>query len=328
VFLFTDLREFTPFVETHGDVAATGLLRDYRTIVRREVARTRGAEIKTEGDSFYIVFESAVPALDCAVAILRQVREHNAHHHDRSLRVAAGLHAGDTVVYDDQYVGGAVIVASRLATKAAAGELLVSDTVRGLVRTGHEHRLVDRGSVVLKGVSEAIHVWSVDLGETYQAATPERGGTPPPMADLQRRTGAGQLLCPVLVGRERELTVFADILVEASAGRGTIVFVSGEPGIGKSAFVREAAQGARANGYGIMAAAAVEWESGLPYAPFLAALRSGFASAALGSTISSKVCHARRRFSSSSRICIGSTRPRSRSCSSSRGRCSAPRSSC
>jgi class 3 adenylate cyclase/tetratricopeptide (TPR) repeat protein len=285
VFLFTDLREYTRFVETYGDVAATRLLRDYRTIVRKEVARTHGAEIKTEGDSFYIVFESAVPALDCAVAILKHVRAHNARHPDRSLQVGAGLHAGDTVAYDDQYVGGAVIVASRLSTKAAANELLVSDTARGLVRTGHGHRLVERGRVVLKGVSEAIHVWSVDLGDSSTAPTREPIGAQLPRADLQRRAAPGQLLCPVLVGRERELAVFAGILAEAEAGRGTIVLVSGEPGIGKSAFAREAAQAARAKGYGLMAGAAVQWESGLPYAPFLSALRSGFDADALSQIV-------------------------------------------
>lgn len=283
VFLFTDLRDYTRFVEAHGDVAAARLLRDYRTIVRREVTRTRGAEIKTEGDSFYIVFESAVPALDCAVAILRQVRVHNVRHPERPLRVGAGLHAGDAITYDDQYVGGAVIVASRLSTTAAAGELLVSDTTRGLVRTGQTHRLVERGTVVLKGVSESIRVWSVDLGDASPATAP--APVLLPSAELKRRVEPGQLLCPVLIGRERELAAFGALLVDAAAGRGGIAFVSGEPGIGKSAFAREAADVASASGYRLMAGAALQWESGLPYGPFLSALRSGFQGDALRETI-------------------------------------------
>ena len=283
IFLFTDLREYTRFVEAQGDVAATRLLRDYRTIVRREVKRTRGAEIKTEGDSFYIVFESAVPALDCAVAILKQVRAHNARHPERSLQVGAGLHAGDAITYDDQYVGGAVIIAARLSTKAAAGELLVSDTTRGLVRTGQMHRLVERGTVVLKGVSESIRVWSVDLGDAPSTTASAQG--PLPNAELQRRSEPGQLLCPVLIGREKELAAFRTILVDAAAGRGGIAFVSGEPGIGKSAFVREVAQLSSASGYRLMAGAALQWESGLPYGPFLSALRSGFQGDALRDAI-------------------------------------------
>ena len=70
-FLFSDLRDYTSFVEAKGDAAAARLLRDYRTLVRREVARHDGAEVKTEGDSFYVVFDAPSVALDCAVAILR-----------------------------------------------------------------------------------------------------------------------------------------------------------------------------------------------------------------------------------------------------------------
>ena len=56
-----------------------------------------------------------MPALDCAVSILTQVEAHNARNPDRPLLVGAGLHAGDAIAYDDQYVGGAVIVASGIA---------------------------------------------------------------------------------------------------------------------------------------------------------------------------------------------------------------------
>ena len=76
-FLFSDLRGYTDFVETRGDAAAATLLRAYRQLVRAEVARHQGAEVKTEGDSFYVVFESALAALECAVAIHRAAQAHN-----------------------------------------------------------------------------------------------------------------------------------------------------------------------------------------------------------------------------------------------------------
>src|SRR6266850_4518384 len=76
-FLFSDLRSYTAFVERVGDEAAAGLLRAYRDLLRAEIARYRGAEIKTEGDSFYVVFEAASLAVLCAVAIQRRVATHN-----------------------------------------------------------------------------------------------------------------------------------------------------------------------------------------------------------------------------------------------------------
>lgn len=281
IFLFTDLREYTRFVEAHGDVAASQLLRDYRTIVRREVTRTHGAEIKTEGDSFYIVFEAAVPALECAIAILDRIDAHNTRSPARRLSVGAGLHAGDAVAYDGQYVGGAVIVASRLCAKAGAGELLLSDTVRGLIRTAQTHALRDRGTVTLKGVSEPVHVWSFAPGGLFPRPVGDVAGTPLPTGELRVPAPTGQLVCPVLVGREPELAAYRDALARSVAGQGAVLFVSGEPGVGKSAFVREVVRVAATLGFRLLPGAAVQWERGLPYAPFLSALRGGFPADAL-----------------------------------------------
>src|SRR6266511_5922133 len=161
-FLFSDLRDYTSFVEAKGDAAAARLLRDYRTLVRRELARHDGAEVKTEGDSFYVVFEAPSAALDCAVAILRAADVRNGRDPTSPLRIGIGLHAGETVAYDDQFVGSAVNIASRIAGKAGAGELLISDTLRGLVRTSRNIAMSDRGALDLKGVTEPIRAWTVD----------------------------------------------------------------------------------------------------------------------------------------------------------------------
>ncbi len=77
-FLFADLRGYTQFVEAHGDKAASELLTAYRTLVRAAVADFKGAEIRTEGDGFYVVFPSASSAIRCAMAILEQAAQSTA----------------------------------------------------------------------------------------------------------------------------------------------------------------------------------------------------------------------------------------------------------
>ena len=64
-FLFADLRDYTSYVDERGDHAGAELLRRYRALVRDAVAAASGAEIKTEGDSFYVVFDSASAAVRC-----------------------------------------------------------------------------------------------------------------------------------------------------------------------------------------------------------------------------------------------------------------------
>jgi hypothetical protein len=58
-FLYADLRGFTSFVESRGDAAGAGLVSEYRRLVRAEIARSGGRELKTEGDSFLVEFRTA-----------------------------------------------------------------------------------------------------------------------------------------------------------------------------------------------------------------------------------------------------------------------------
>ncbi|HEY8808200.1 MAG TPA: AAA family ATPase [Candidatus Limnocylindria bacterium] len=274
-FLFSDLRDYTSYVEAKGDAAAARLLREYRTLVRREVARHDGAEVKTEGDSFYVVFDSALSAIECAVSILRAAEVQNDRDPSMPLRIGVGLHAGETVEYDDQFVGSAVNIASRLAGKAQAMELIISDTLRGLVRTSQSLAMTDRGPLELKGVAEPIRAWSVEWRERSAAAAPP--ATPPPMASAPANApAAGQLLCPVVVGRAAETAAFDRALAAALGGAGQTVVLGGEAGVGKSKFVREAQVHATAAGARVLVGLTHQSDSALPYAPFVSAIRSGF----------------------------------------------------
>ena len=161
-FLFADLRGYTTYVETHGDRAAATLIADYRLLVRTHVATSAGGEIKTEGDSFYVVFSTARAALDCAIAILRDAERDVADHPDRPLAIGVGIHAGEPVAHDGQYVGSAVNIAARLGQVAGAGELLISDTVRGLLRTSGLPPMSARRDLALKGIPDAPAAYAVD----------------------------------------------------------------------------------------------------------------------------------------------------------------------
>ena len=159
-FLFADLRDYTGFVESRGDRAAAELLGTYREMVRSAVANFGGAEIKTEGDSFYVVFPSASSAVQCGLAILEAAVERSTA--AAPIRVGIGVHAGETVETAEGYVGSAVNVAARVCSQAKAGELLVTDTVRGLTRTFLPVRFTDRRTRRLKGIAEPIVLYRAE----------------------------------------------------------------------------------------------------------------------------------------------------------------------
>jgi len=131
-FLFSDLRNYTRYLESHGAVDAAGLLVRYRTLVRTAVTRHDGAEIKTEGDSFYVVFRAVSQAVLCGLAIVDAAAGGSSDPDAQPIPVGIGIHAGETVETPDGYVGSAVNIAARICAIARPGEVLVSDAVRAL----------------------------------------------------------------------------------------------------------------------------------------------------------------------------------------------------
>jgi DNA-binding SARP family transcriptional activator len=97
-------------------------------------------------------------------------------------------------------------------------------------------------------------------------ASAQQGPTPRPQRD-----GLGRLHLPC-VGRERELAHLASQLDAAQAGRGQLVLLHGEPGIGKSRILEELRQLVASRGVRQLSARCYELERELPYAPLVDAL--------------------------------------------------------
>lgn len=119
-FLFADLRGYTAFAEARGDSAAAELLDRYRALVRGVISTTDGVEIKTEGDSFYLVFPSASRAVSAGLAIVAAAAESAATDPGHPIQVGVGIHAGEAEERPDGYVGSAVNLAARVCSVADA----------------------------------------------------------------------------------------------------------------------------------------------------------------------------------------------------------------
>jgi outer membrane protein assembly factor BamB/class 3 adenylate cyclase len=175
-FLFADLRDYTRFVETRGDDAAAALLSTYRALVREVIGAFGGAEIRTEGDSFYVVFPSASSAVMGGLAILAAAAEATRTNPGQPLRVGIGVHAGETTETGEGPIGSAVNIAARVCAQARAGELLVTDTVRSLTRTRLTVQFTPRGNPTLKGIREPISLFAVQAPAESTQTDPEAAG--------------------------------------------------------------------------------------------------------------------------------------------------------
>jgi class 3 adenylate cyclase len=149
--LFTDIEGSTALAQRLGDEAYHGLLREHNRILREQVGRHGGHEVKHTGDGFMVAFSSASRALSCAVDIQKVFAEHN-ETADEPIRVRIGLNAGESIKEAGDYFGTAVTLAARVADRAQGGQILVLELVRNLAGSlaGVEFR--DAGHKQLKGI--------------------------------------------------------------------------------------------------------------------------------------------------------------------------------
>jgi len=188
-FLFSDLRAYTDYVETHGAARAASLLDRYRSLVRDAINRFGGAEIKTEGDSFYVVFNSVSSAVRCGLVITANALLDAAEHPDELIKVGIGVHAGETIETSEGYVGSPVNIAARICSQAGPNEVLVSETVRSLTRTVLPVRFEARGKRQLKGIAEPVALFAVI--DTAPGAVPWAEPHKPPRRASRRALLAG-----------------------------------------------------------------------------------------------------------------------------------------
>ncbi len=166
IILFADIADSTALTERMGDEAFREKARELDEALRGAITSNGGTAIegKLLGDGVLATFGAAREAIACALAIHRMAGPRGKGQGpgpDDTLLLHVGIHAGDVIRESNNVYGGAVNIAARVASEAAAGETLVSATVRDLARTSAGVSFEDRGERELKGVGEAVRVWAV-----------------------------------------------------------------------------------------------------------------------------------------------------------------------
>lgn len=154
--VFTDLVGHTEMMSRLGDDAGRAVLRDHENLTRNVLKEFEGIEVKSMGDGFMASFASVTKAVECAIALQQAFAEREG----EPLSVRVGINAGEPIAEDGDLFGATVILASRIAARAGAGEVLVADTVRGLC-SGKGFLFADRGEFAAKGFEDPVRLYEV-----------------------------------------------------------------------------------------------------------------------------------------------------------------------
>jgi class 3 adenylate cyclase len=225
--LFSDIEGSTALLgrlgERYGDALSA-----QRALMRAAISACRGLELGTEGDSFFVVFESAGDAVRCCLAAQRALAGHD-WPGGVAVRVRMGLHSGEPAVQEDDYVGMDVHRAARIAAAAHGGQVVLSEATRQLAASqlAADVSVRDLGFHRLKDIEAPERIYQL-----VAAGLPDRF---PPLKTISNTN----LPRPAssFVGRNREVAELTALM----RGGARLVTLTGPGGSGKSRLAIEAA---------------------------------------------------------------------------------------
>ncbi|MGD8277935.1 MAG: adenylate/guanylate cyclase domain-containing protein, partial [Gemmatimonadota bacterium] len=181
--MFADMVGYTALMQE--DEAAARARRDrHRAVLSDLVPRHRGEILQHYGDGTLSVFQSAVEAVECAVAIQAALQQPP----EVALRI--GVHSGDIVRDEDGVYGDGVNVAARIESLSATGGVLVSGKVYDEIKNHPSLSTTFLGEVGLKNVKQPVKVYAIT----------NPGLAVPSAEDIGAKTDTG--LVPVSTGRD------------------------------------------------------------------------------------------------------------------------------
>lgn len=158
--LFSDIVSSTELVTELGDAAARELFMKHDKIIRDQIEKYGGRELQNLGDGFMLSFQSASGAIRCACSIQREISEELT-----QIKVRMGINTGEVIRREGRHpFGQAVVLASRIASKAKGDEILLSDVTRQLA-AGSRFHFTEKGRFKPKGFTETIRFHEVSWKE-------------------------------------------------------------------------------------------------------------------------------------------------------------------
>lgn len=161
--MFTDMVGYSALTQKN-EALALDLLEEHRKILRPFFDKHDGREIETAGDSFFVEFNSAVEATNCAIEIQAALNDRNIDApRERNILLRIGLHIGDVVYMDNHVHGDGVNIAARMEPLANPGGICVSEDVARQIRNKVQYPVLKLGKERLKNIAMPMDIYCIKL---------------------------------------------------------------------------------------------------------------------------------------------------------------------
>jgi TolB-like protein/class 3 adenylate cyclase len=165
------------------EAGTASLVRERREAAQPIITAHGGRLFKTMGDGMFVEFPSVVAAVECALAMQRQMAASNEGAVEaKRVLYRIGVHLGDVLVEGEDILGDGVNIASRLESVAEPGGVSVSGAAHEHVRGRIEAEFIDLGEKALKNIGRPVHVYALRIGpdgsQRMPRFTPSEGEPP------------------------------------------------------------------------------------------------------------------------------------------------------
>ena len=263
--LFADVSGFTALADRLDPEELLEVIDPVISGLSSIVGRYEGYVEKFAGDALLALFGAPISHNDDAERALHVALEMHQElarlvqtlPHEADLTLHVGVNSGHGIArvlgsearMDYAVLGDSVILAQRFESAAPPGETYVSETTVRLTEGEFEFEPI--GKLTLKGKAEPVPAWRL----------------------LGAHEHRGAVVRSSLVGRERELAIVDEALAELRAGRGSVLAITGEPGIGKSRLIEAACTTATDGGVLWLQTRCLSYGAGLAYWPYIDLIR-------------------------------------------------------
>ncbi|TNJ41468.1 tetratricopeptide repeat protein [Tamlana fucoidanivorans] len=155
--MFTDIEGYTSLMQ-QDEVEAVLIRTRHRTAFEITTEAYNGKIIQYFGDGTLSVFKSTMEAVECAIELQKAFSE------EPKIPVRIGIHVGDIIQSQDDIIGDAVNVASRVESLGVAGSILISDKVNDQLRNKNSIKTQFIDAVEFKNVNRVIPIFAIING--------------------------------------------------------------------------------------------------------------------------------------------------------------------
>ena len=193
------------------EAGTASLVRERREAAQPIIAAHGGRLFKTMGDGMFVEFPSVVAAVECALAMQRQMAASNEGAVEaKRVLYRIGVHLGDVLVEGEDILGDGVNIASRLESVADPGGVSISGAAHEHVRGRIEAEFIDLGEKALKNIARPVRVYAVRV---------DAGPSGSPLHTAPSEAGPPRLSIIVLpfanIGGDSEQDYFVDGVTES-----------------------------------------------------------------------------------------------------------------